>query len=320
MVVSNPSIRPSQPAYAFGKNPISKTNPAIGFSASADIFQRSISPQNTHPTARFAGSDSPQKLADELNRPLSAGLSESARVRKVADFAKRLFQECSTESELLEFLQHTGTYVCNAKDHKWVKSGIEALGSNALFYTPPSILNLPEDTKKRDLGMPKEVDDLCKSAQANKFSFMLYDSTPDPTDPNAVRPINHLRHEAYHLIQVKMGLPQITANHDHNQLALQYINQLLEHLTDTQTAAETQQRIQSALTKAAQYKKPSNPQAGSVGEAMAINGKREKEVYDFFCDQYPALGLNQAELNYNLLRKELYRIAIEYSHCYNGVR
>jgi hypothetical protein len=306
------------------------TSSRISFASSADSFVMSKQ-------ARFLGNEKPsqiQKLADEISGMAAQQGSLEEKKDRVNSFALKLFSQLKSRDELLAFVESAGCRVIDEKNSPWVGDFLKNIGAGACFVFPDSLLGIvrPPQYKIKVPSAPPEYENLLEQAEKDKSPLIFV-----PFEQSSLSKMLHtlmgkdallngLKHEIYHLIQFKAGLPftaqDIKTDYDAIQIKMNIMHKLSRLDSPDVTSEEKQeaQKIAEELytTDLPDRKVAKQNNKETVGTALRYRAFREKEVHDFFLTNKHVLGLSSLPFNkYNQLMSQFWQCFAQYSRKYD---
>ena len=232
-----------------------------------------------------------------------------------------------------------GVKVFDQKDEPWVGKVLKKYGAGAAFDCPESLLGVSVDSRYQFKmpGMPPEYDRAKSESEEKKFPLMFI-SSEKPSflirflmGQDAT--LNMLRHEVYHLIQHKIGLP-FTA-HDPKirfqaeQVRAELLNGLSQFNSFTPLGIyrgmKTLLKFKIDLIKinlmnlfgSDRFRNTTSQE--TIGKALRYSFDREREDYQFFIKNKDELNIDPDFVRFNKKSIKFYDQLEQYSHKFDSI-
>jgi hypothetical protein len=256
-------------------------------------------------------------------------LPEERKSALAEEFATKLFTQHTNKEDLLKFTKLMGVQVLDEKDTPWVGRFLKTIGAAAAFTYPNSLLGIPADPRYevKIPGAPPEYEHVTKEAEQSQRPLMFVSSKKpsfsirSQTASNAQ--MDFLRHEIFHLIQYKVGLPfkaqDPKTNYETYQLKMDLMHELsqVNSLNPVKIYKGVKAVIKLGIDTVRAPQTDSITSEETVGKALRYSADRERETYRFFINHKDELGITDKSDEFNKKNIKIYDILEKYSHKYD---
>jgi len=286
---------------------------------------------------RLLGNEKPgqiPKRADAFSDMAAQQGAWDEKKNQVNNFALKLFSQLKSRDELLAFVESSGCRFIDEKDYPWVGGFLKNIGAGACIVFPDSLSGVIRAPKYKIKvpGAPPEYENLLEQAEKNKHP-LIFVSTEQSSLSQMLHSlmgkgalINGLKHEIYHLIQFKAGLPftaqDIKTDYDAIQIKMNIMHKL-SRLDSPDVSSEEKHEAKKIVEELYTADFPSRKIAKqnnkeTVGTALRYRAFREKEAHDFFLTNKHVLEPSSLAFDmYNQSMSQFWQCFARYSRKYD---